>query len=162
LSLKSNLSIVFIIMLTGLSLATEPKVVSPEEILQDQVWKDIYEKSEFDQQKLEQLSRLISTEIRIEVYFAFWCSDSKNNLPIFKKLIDNLKSPFSPEIAYFVVERKPSKDVEFYYQLRQVRRIPTFIVFLGDLEIGRIVENPESSILDDLIKILSSPQEESK
>jgi hypothetical protein len=36
-----------------------------------------------------------------------------------------------------------------------VEKVPTFIFYRSDREIGRIVENPKTGLLEDTIEILS-------
>jgi hypothetical protein len=41
-------------------------------------------------------------------------------------------------------------------QARRIERVPTFIVYGDGREIGRIVETPEGSLEEHLVKILKS------
>ena len=90
---------------------------------------------------------------RVEVYFAFWCGDSRNHVPVFKKIVDLLDLP-ELAVEYFAVERKASPEQMYYVAGKGVERVPTFIVYRDGSEIGRIIENPKASILEDLLNIL--------
>ena len=70
--------------------------------------------------------------------------------------MDELKA--AARVNYYTVERKPAGDVKYFVEDLQVERVPTFIVYRGDREIGRIVENPKVTMLDDLIQILLEAQ----
>jgi hypothetical protein len=53
------------------------------------------------------------------------------------------------------LQRKPAQSIRYYFEPAQVERVPTFIFFRGSQEIGRIVEHPKNSLMEDTIAILS-------
>jgi len=73
-------------------------------------------------------------------------------VPPFIKIMDRL----GPMVVarYFSVARKAGRDVKYYVEELQVERVPTFIVYRGKGEIGRIIENPKVGMLEDLMEIV--------
>jgi len=96
--------------------------------------------------------RALGREVRIEVYFGSWCSDSEANLPAFFKVLDLLDTPLI-QTAYIGVPEAKEKRAP-YGQGREIEKIPTFVVIVDGREAGRIVETPERSVEEDLVRIL--------
>ena len=96
--------------------------------------------------------RALGREVRVEVFFGSWCSDSIAHVPAFFKVLDLVDLPFI-RAEYFGVPEAKEKRAE-YYQGRDVVKLPTFIVFVDGREAGRIVETPQSSVEEDLVRIL--------
>lgn len=109
---------------------------------------DIYAPDKAITKKLKKYFKK-NADVNIVVFFASWCGDSKEHMPDFVKLAHkaNIKN-----VSYYALSRAksmPAMDEEKY----QIEYVPTFIVYRGDQEIGRIVETPEVSLEKDLWKI---------
>lgn len=90
---------------------------------------------------------------RIEIFLGTWCSDTQEQLPRFLKILDELKMPEQKIILYALNRNKES----FYGEQNQkgITKIPVFIIYKRDNEIGRIVEAPTHETLEqDLYKIM--------
>jgi len=91
--------------------------------------------------------------INIKVVFGPWCGDSKRNVPIFQKIIDTSGFDKS-KIEYIAVDRNKqggSYDVSGL----DIKRVPTFIFYKNNKEIGRIIESPKfGSIEQDWVNIV--------
>jgi len=82
--------------------------------------------------------------------FATWCGDSKEQMPHFVKLCHKAAIE---NVSYYALSRKklmPGMDRDQY----KIELVPTFIVFRGGQEIGRIIETPQVSLEKDLWRIL--------
>ncbi len=143
--------ILLVLILAGGRLAGQ-KAVEPGAVLADPEWQKLYDGCQPDPALLASLRERIGGA-RVEVYFAFWCGDSRNHVPVFKKIVDLLEVP-DLTVEYLAVERKASPGQKYYAADKEVERVPTFIVYRDGREIGRIVENPQVSILEDLLNIL--------
>ena len=83
---------------------------------------------------------------RIVTICEFWCGDCRRHVPRMARVADYL-----PQWSFDIL----AWDKETHDRPWQVRAIPTFVVFDGDREIGRIVENPRhGSIEEDLWEIV--------
>ncbi|MCU0235767.1 MAG: thioredoxin family protein [Acidobacteria bacterium] len=132
------------------------KPVDRASLLQDPEWKKVYDDYVPDAGWIASL-RKRSEELRVDVYFAFWCSDSLNHVPVFLKIMDAVNAP-GFQAAFYEVERKALPEQKYYVEGLQVERVPTFIFYAAGGEIGRIVENPSASILEDILAIASGGQ----
>jgi len=88
--------------------------------------------------------------LNILVVFATWCGDSKMQVPDFYKVADLAQIS---NIKYLAVNRKKNAGA-IDMSAMDIQRVPTFIVYKGDEEIGRIIESPMYSIEKDLVTIL--------
>jgi len=127
--------------------------VDPGKILADQEWRIINQDYVPDPLMIETLAAKVGDNLEIDVYFGFWCGDSRNNVPVFMKIADEVASN-TLEIDYYSVERKPSKEIKYFVEELKVERVPTFIFYRDGKEIGRIVENPKVSMLEDFLEIV--------
>lgn len=118
-------------------------------------WETVYRGFEIDNELIEAMSYKMSGNLKIDVYFGFWCSDSKNNVPPFLKIIDRLEGyNANVPVNYYTVERKPTKETKYYVEEFKVERVPTFIFYKDGKEIGRIIENPKKSMIEDVMDII--------
>jgi hypothetical protein len=115
-------------------------------------WLANYETHKPDPGQIQALKSKLGEQLRVDIYLGLWCSDSKNNVPPFIKILDT--TGISVPMRFFNVQRKPVKTIRFFSDLFQVERVPTFIFYRGESEIGRIVENPKASLIEDMIGIL--------
>jgi thiol-disulfide isomerase/thioredoxin len=93
--------------------------------------------------------------IKCTIVLGAWCGDSKEQVPHFLKIIDLLGIPYD-EMTLIAVDRNkeaPEMKVKDQYQ---IDKVPTFIFYRDDTEIGRIIETPKESLEKDLIEILKA------
>ena len=102
-------------------------------------------------------------DLRIVCVLGTWCSDSRREVPRFWKVMAACGLP--PEsLQMLAVGRaddpaaaawEAQRGLEPGYRARYgVELVPTFIVYEGGLELGRIVETPAVSLEADLAAIL--------
>jgi hypothetical protein len=134
--------------------ASAMEQIQTEKILEtSQAWKDNYLNYRVDESLLDTLKSRIDENLTIDVYLGTWCIDSQNNVPPFIRIIEMLNIKDLP-VRYFNMDRKPSRDIKFFVEEFKVERVPTFIFYRQGEEIGRIVENPEKSLMEDIIELL--------
>jgi hypothetical protein len=146
---------IFLLFLAGELLLPGIEKTTPCRILDAGAeWRSRYEAYQPEDADLTQLARVLPVDLRIKVYLGLWCRDSLLNVPVFIKIMDSLPIS-STRVEYHLCQRKANAEVEYYFRELEVTRIPTFIFYLGNQEIGRIVENPQDSMLGDIQKIVS-------
>lgn len=102
---------------------------------------------------LELLSRTRWAGVKVEVFFATWCGDSKYQVPRFLRMSELAQMPDSCLSLIALDGNKCGPCGE--EQNRQIHRVPTFIVSRGGVELGRIVEWTDRSLAEDFWRILS-------
>ena len=111
-----------------------------------------YEMYEPAQDIVAQLNLLPMEEISFTIFLGTWCPDSRREVPRFFRIIDDLEVA-DDAISMFGLDRNksmPGKDVtglDVYF-------VPTFILYRDGVEIGRIVEMPETTIEADILGIM--------
>ena len=146
-----KLFIIIFIFMAAVSFAAEG--VNKEQILKTEGWNQRYMTYEPDSSLIDTLKSKVGNNLKIDVYLAFWCGDSKRNVPLFLKIVDQIDSE-SLEVKYFTVKRKPNKETKYFVEKLKVERVPTFIFYRDGKEIGRIIENPENNMLEDFLGIV--------
>ncbi len=79
-------------------------------------------------------------------------ADSRREVPRFFKIIDEIQFP-QERIKIFGVDRKKESS-EGDIAALNIELVPTFIFYVNEKEIGRIIETPEVSLEGDMLKIL--------
>ena len=82
-----------------------------------------------------------------------WCSDTRREVPKYLKVLDLWIFP-SGGITYIGVDEAKQSPVGEYTNL-DIVRVPTFIVYKNNIESGRIIENPVTSLEQDMVNILT-------
>lgn len=111
-----------------------------------------YDSYKPDDEAVNKLLSVPAGGITIKVVVGTWCPDSRKQTPRFMKLIDMWKYPVS-EITFIGVDDAKLSPVGEYEQL-DIQRVPTFIFYKNNIEAGRIIENPVTSLEQDMVNIL--------
>jgi tetratricopeptide (TPR) repeat protein len=120
-------------------------------------YKPGYENYQPNAQILAELKKLKPEKTTLKIVFGSWCGDSKRELPRMLKTLHaagfadkniQLIGVASEADVYKQAPKREEKDLYVY-------RVPTFIVYQNNKEIGRINEYPVESLERDLQKILS-------
>ena len=129
-------------------------VTSPEEIRSTHRIFDIYiDRYEPDSTALVYLSNY-DEPINIKILFGTWCHDSKREVPAFIKTME-LANNSNFSVEYIGVNREKTYGQEFS-KLYNLQNTPTFIIFKGSFEAGRMVEEVVKPIEIELVEILKS------
>ena len=129
-------------------------VTSPEEIRSTHRIFDIYiDRYEPDSTALVYLSNY-DEPINIKILFGTWCHDSKREVPAFIKTME-LANNSNFNVEYIGVNREKT-DGQGFSKLYNLQYTPTFIIFKGSFEAGRMVEEVVKPIEIQLVEILKS------
>ncbi|MBN1998381.1 thioredoxin family protein [candidate division KSB1 bacterium] len=129
------------------------ETVDKELMFGNEEWKAVYDAYTIDPDALGILQKKVGEKLKIDVYLGTWCSDSRDHVPCFIKIIEALNNP-NVEVSYFNVESKDEPDVKFYIEEYQIDRLPTFVFYRNGKEIGRVVERPQGTLMQHILKIL--------
>jgi thiol-disulfide isomerase/thioredoxin len=94
----------------------------------------------------------LKNEIKVLVIAGSWCGDTQRELPRFFKITNEIGIPNNQIEMMMVDENK--KTPAFNISVIQVTNIPTFIFFKDGKELGRIIEKPQTTLENDLAKLL--------
>lgn len=111
-----------------------------------------YDSYEPSKEALEVIKKNIS-EYEIIGFLGTWCPDSRREVPMFFKLLDEAGYDLSKLTMVGVTRNKSTpENHEAGYDLE---RVPTFIFMKDGKEVNRYVEYPVESIEADVAKIVS-------
>jgi thiol-disulfide isomerase/thioredoxin len=90
--------------------------------------------------------------IKITLVMATWCGDSRDWVPRFYKIMDQLGFKYK-NLTLICVDRE-KKATGTNVEDLNIELVPTFIFYRKKMEIGRIIEVPVDLLEKDILKIL--------
>ena len=115
-------------------------------------FEEFYAKYTTDENILKQLKKKTGY-LKILIVMGTWCDDSREQVPAFYKVLDEMKFSDSHVEIVAVNRKKTGGDVDVTGL--NIERVPTFIFYRKEREIGRIVEKPSSTLEKSMLLILS-------
>ncbi len=104
-----------------------------------------------DQEILNKLDKdLFSCSMTIVL--GTWCHDSEQQVPRMYKVLDKLD--FNTSVIQIICVDKDKTGCDTDISNMDIQRVPTFIIYNGEKEVGRIIETPKLSLEEDLLNIL--------
>jgi len=92
-----------------------------------------------------------ASDLKLTIVLGTWCGDSKEQLPRFYKILSKLTTPFH-NIELICVDRE-KKGGNLDLTSLKIEKVPTFIFYRNNIEIGRIIETPLKTIENDMMRI---------
>jgi hypothetical protein len=114
-------------------------------------WSEEYNNYKPNLETLDSLKGKLDS-IYIKIIFRSTCSDSREQLPRFFKILNELDYPLN-KITLIGVNRE-KKGLANEADGLDIEFVPTFIFYKDGKEIGRIVETPTESLEGDLLGIV--------
>lgn len=125
------------------------------EAFQDTAFKDWFDEQynsyQPDYETIDQLEGKLD-DVTITIVMGTWCSDSREQIPAFYKILDELNYP-SDKVTLICVDRK-KKGLSNEADGLNIELVPTIIFYRNGEEIGRIIETPQESLEKDLLGII--------
>lgn len=118
----------------------------------DSAYKAEYPIYKADETTLKQLAGKLKG-VKVTVVMATWCGDSKEWVPRFYKIMDELKFNYK-HLTLISVDRTKKAPGTIADDLK-IELVPTFIFYRKKVELGRIVEVPGDLMEKEILKILS-------
>lgn len=123
-------------------------------------WKEWFEPNyaayNADNELIAKLKKSLTKEHSFEIFFGTWCGDSKREVPRFYKIADAIGIA-EQKIKLIGVDNgddyKQGPNGETHG--KGIYRVATFIVLKNNIEVGRLIEHPVTSVEEDLYKIIT-------
>jgi|WetSurMetagenome_2_1015567.scaffolds.fasta_scaffold00448_19 hypothetical protein len=106
-----------------------------------------------DSGSINKLQDIHTDGLKIKIVMGTWCPDSRREVPRFMKILDIWHFPDSM-LTFIGVDNAKLSPVGEYNNL-DIQRVPTFIIYKNNVEAGRIIENPTTSLEQDMVNILT-------
>ena len=104
-----------------------------------------------DSEIIGQVTSLLD-EIAVTIVLGTWCSDSREQIPRFIRIYDVLEHAIPFPILICVDREKKAGDVSL--EGMNILKVPTFIIYHNNRELGRIIETPQTTLEKDFLTIL--------
>ncbi len=114
-----------------------------------------YDLYDVDSTSLPEIKNLMRN-VGVTVVMGTWCSDSHREVPRFYKIMDDINEP-ADSIHLICVDRNRIGKAGEVDSLN-IKLVPTFIFYKNNEELGRIVESPQWSLEEDMIRILEGKE----
>jgi thiol-disulfide isomerase/thioredoxin len=118
----------------------------------DSAYKAEYPVYRADEATMKQLATNLKG-VKITVVMATWCGDSKEWVPRFYKIMDQLNFNYK-NLTLICVDRAKKAPGTKVDDLK-IDLVPTFIFYRKKVELGRIIEVPADLMEKEILKILS-------
>jgi thiol-disulfide isomerase/thioredoxin len=106
----------------------------------------------YNESVLQILKGINTDNLNIKIVMGTWCPDSRREVPRFMKILDGWDFPIN-KVQFIGVDDSKRSPVGEYDGLG-IQRVPTFIIYKNNSEAGRIIENPTTSLEQDILDIL--------
>ncbi|MCF6239745.1 MAG: thioredoxin family protein [Bacteroidales bacterium] len=90
--------------------------------------------------------------IKITIVLGTWCSDSRREVPRFYKILDHLEYN-TKDLTVICVDTDKKAQGTNVDELN-ITRVPLFIFYRANKELGRIIESPKKSLEADMLEIV--------
>jgi thiol-disulfide isomerase/thioredoxin len=147
--------ILFSCFILAFSLFAQSELVGPlskEEILKHYPEWNTEIASYFPKPEILEKLRNISSPLDIQIYLGTWCPDCRENVSAYFKIMEMTENP-NIHTQYFGIPRDRSLRQKYAQELN-IEKVPTFIIMIDGIEIGRIIEHPKKSLEEDLLEII--------
>jgi thiol-disulfide isomerase/thioredoxin len=112
-----------------------------------------YDDYKYNSDAVDKLKEIGKSDLTIKIVMGTWCPDSRREVPRFIRVLNAVN--FSPDkIRMIGVDNEKNSPIENYDSL-DIQRVPTFIIYKNNIEVGRIIENPTTSLEQDMVNILT-------
>jgi len=112
-----------------------------------------FDEYQLNNEPLEKLIEIPKDDLTIKIVMGSWCPDSRREVPRFMRILDKWQFPIS-KVVFIGADNAKIAPVGEYSGLN-IERVPTFIVYKNNVEAGRIIENPKTSLEQDMVNILT-------
>ena len=112
-----------------------------------------YDEYSVDTIVVNKITDVSRDSIKIKIVMGTWCPDSRREVPRFIRILDYWEYP-ADYMTFIGVDDEKKSPVGEYENL-DIERVPTFIFYVNNVEAGRIIENPVTSLEIDMVKIIT-------
>ena len=116
-------------------------------------WNSEYNMYDVDSMDVEEL-KVKMEGVDIKLVMGTWCSDSRTEVPHFYKILDEINYP--KEKVTLINVNRDKQGLENEVEGLDINFVPTFIFYIAEEEIGRIIEMPYETLEKDMLELLSA------
>ena len=111
---------------------------------------------EFNSESINKLLEINKDDLTIKIVMGTWCPDSRREVPRFMRVLNIWQFPLT-NVTVLGVDKEKQCPIGDFDKL-DIQRVPTFILYKNNVEAGRIIENPVTSLEQDIVNILTKKE----
>jgi len=115
-----------------------------------------FDNYQFNSDAINKLLEINKDDITIKIVMGTWCPDSRREVPRFMRVLNIWQFP-SEKLTVLGVDNTKLCPIGDFDKL-EIQRVPTFILYKNNIEVGRIIENPVTSLEQDIVNILTKKE----
>ncbi len=100
--------------------------------------------------------KAVAKDYTVVIVIGTWCGDSREQVPRFYKIADKIELD-AAAIELIAVDRQ-KKGADIDVSPLNIVKVPTFIFYRNQKEIGRIIETPDTTLENDMLTIINNVQ----
>jgi thiol-disulfide isomerase/thioredoxin len=112
-----------------------------------------YDDYQLNTEAVNKLFDINKEGLTIKIVMGTWCPDSRREVPRLMRILDIWQFP-ATSVTFIGVDDSKHSTVADFDKLN-IGRVPTFIIYKNNVEAGRIIEIPVTSLEQDMVNILS-------
>ena len=112
-----------------------------------------YDEYQLNSEAVNKLYDINKEGLTLKVVMGTWCPDSRREIPRLMRILDIWQFP-AASVAFIGVDDEKNSSVADFDKL-DIQRVPTIIIFKNNVEAGRIIEIPATSLEQDMVNILN-------
>jgi thiol-disulfide isomerase/thioredoxin len=115
-----------------------------------------YDDYQFNSDAINKLLEINKDNLTIKMVMGTWCPDSRREVPRFMRVLYIWQFP-TERLAVLGVDNAKLCPIGDFDKLN-ILRVPTFIIYKNNIEVGRIIETPVTSLEQDMVNILTKKE----
>jgi thiol-disulfide isomerase/thioredoxin len=115
-----------------------------------------YDDYQFNSDAINKLLEINKDDLTIKIVMGTWCPDSRREVPRFMRVLYIWQFP-AEKLTILGVDNAKLCPIGDFDKLN-IQRVPTFILYKNNIEVGRIIENPVTSLEQDMVNILTKKE----
>ena len=108
---------------------------------------------QFNSDAINKLLDISKDDLTIKIVMGTWCPDSRREVPRFMRVLNIWQFPVT-KVTFIGVDNAKLSPIGDFNKL-DIQRVPTFIIYKNNVEAGRIIETPVTSLEQDMVTILT-------
>ena len=112
-----------------------------------------YDEYKYNPDAIDRLKQIGKSDLSLKIIMGTWCSDSRREIPRLMRVLNT--SDFPPDKVELIGVDKEKHSPIANFDSFNIQRVPTIIIYKNNMEIGRIIETPKTSLEQDMINILT-------
>jgi hypothetical protein len=115
-----------------------------------------YDDYKYNNDAVDRLKEIGKSDLSVNVIMGTWCSDSRREVPRLLRVLNTCNFP-QDKIQLIGVDKEKNSPIA-NFDSYNIQKVPTIIFYKNNIELGRIIETPATSLEQDMVNILTKKE----